>query len=269
MHKKNLIFLILIILLVVLILKRKENFVNNTNLNKPKNVIMTTYFCNKKDPQRNKKAECNKYEYIKPWYDSVKKLNLNGIIFHDGMSEKFINKYQTDKIKFVYVNSSQFKYSLNDQRFLIYHDYILKNKNIENIFMTDGNDVTIVNTPFNKFKGICVGSELGNLNKNSWIRNKSKNFNNNKYHFESNNEGLIYNAGILGGNRKEVLHFLSNMKTVFYNLNEQQKKQNLNMIVFNYVVYNILNKKVITGGKLHSKFKKYENHRKDVCFIHK
>ena len=44
------------------------------------------------------------------------------------MSEKFINKYQTDKIKFVYVNSSQFEYSLNDQRFLIYHDYISKIK---------------------------------------------------------------------------------------------------------------------------------------------
>ena len=42
--------------------------------------------------------------------------------------------------------------------------------------MTDGNDVTIVNTPFNKFKGICVGSELGNLNKNDWIIKKSKSF---------------------------------------------------------------------------------------------
>ena len=86
------------------------------------------------------------------------------------MSEKFINKYQTNKNKFVYVNSTHFEYLLNDQRFLIYNDYISKNKDIENIFMTDGNKVTILKTPFNKFKGICVGSELGNLIKNSWIR---------------------------------------------------------------------------------------------------
>ena len=59
------------------------------------------------------------------------------------------------------------------------------------------------------------------------------------------------------------------MKEIFENLDEIQKKKNLNMVVFNYVVYNNFKNNNITGEKLHSKFMKYENSRKDVYFIHK
>ena len=58
---------------------------------------MTTYFCKKKDPQRNKYASCSNISYIKPWYYSLKRLNLNGIVFYDNIDKEFIKKYQTKK----------------------------------------------------------------------------------------------------------------------------------------------------------------------------
>ena len=166
------IFILFILILIYLYTKRCENF----HVNNPKNVIMTTYFCNKKDPQRLKKAPCDDFKYIKPWYNSIKKLGLNGIIFHDGLSKKFIRKYETNNIKFVYKKTHKI-FSLNDYRYFIYLDYINNHPEIENIFMTDGNDVTVVNNPF-KFinnKNIYVGTEPNKLEKEKqYFNNKFK-----------------------------------------------------------------------------------------------
>ena len=59
------------------------------------------------------------------------------------------------------------------------------------------------------------------------------------------------------------------MIDIFKNFDEEQKRENLNMIVFNYVVYKVFNEKVISGFPLNSDFKKYQNKRKDIYFIHK
>ena len=260
------IVLIILLLVLYLLLKKKifENFDNS------KDVIMTTYFCKTKDLHKKKFAPCDDFTYIKPWYNSVKSLGLNGIIFHDGMSDEFINQYQTDKIKFEFVDSSKFELSLNDQRFIVYYEYLLKNPEIKNVFMTDGNDVKIVKNPFGKFDKLCVGSQVNYSNENKWIQKKYNLFNNEKHFFDYTKKNqIVYNAGILGGDRNNVLLFLKKMKEIFENLDEIQKKKNLNMVVFNYVVYNNFKNNNITGEKLHSKFKKYENNRKDIYFIHK
>ena len=55
----------------------------------------------------------------------------------------------------------------------------------------------------------------------------------------------------------------------FNNMNNLQIRQNLNMIVFNNVIYNDLKNNVNTGEPLRSRYKKFENNRKDICFIHK
>ena len=261
----KLIFLLLILVILFFLISKKENFTNQTE-----NVIMTTYFCNKKDPQRPKRAPCNDFQYIEPWYNSIKKLGLNGVVFHDGMDDTFIKRYQNDKIKFVYVDSNSYEYSLNDLRYFVYLDYIKKYKNIENVFMTDGNDVTVVKSPFNKFNKICVGNEPVKITNSSWMKKKIKRFNyNNNKKFTFNKFNQIYNAGILGGRRNDVLKFLENMVDIFENFDEEQKRENLNMIVFNYVVYKVFNENVISGFPLNSVYKKFQNNRKDVCFIHK
>jgi len=260
------IILLLILLLLISYLFNLEYFLNK----KKKNVIMTTYFCKKKDPQRIKYASCNDINYIKVWYDSIKKLDLNGIIFHDGLDNEFIKKYKTDKINFIYINSSDYNLSLNDLRFLVYLEYLEKNKNIKNVFMTDGNDVTVKMNPFEKldFKNIYAGSEKNPGLK--WVNIKVEVYNkNNKLNFDRNKIKLLYNAGILGGNRENILIFLEKMKEKFLNIDDKYKNSNLNMIVFNDIIYNEINIDIKTGFPLHSVYKKYENKRDDVFFIHK
>ena len=236
------------------------------------NVIMTTYFCKKKNPQKDYFVAYNDITYIEPWYYSVKNLQLNGIIFHDGLNDEFIKKYETDKIKFIYANSNSYDISINDLRYYVYFDYIIKNENIKNIFMTDGSDVTVVKNPFNKFKQLCVGSERSKGFKAICLKKKIELFNSNiknTFNYHKNPTNTVYNAGILGGNRKDVLNFLKNMISIFDKFNSEIKTKNLNMIVFNYVVYKIFNQNVISGSPLHSEFKKYQNNRTDVYFIHK
>jgi hypothetical protein len=270
------IYLLVILVIILYYLINKENKENVENVEKfenNKNVIMTTYFCKKKDPQRKNYAPCDDFIYIKPWYNSIKRLGLRGIIFHDGMSKKFIKQYETENIRFEYVDSKKFEYSLNDQRFLIYYDYLLKHSEISNVFMTDGNDVKLVKSPFNNIcNNLCVGSEKGKIKTNKWLQTKINILNsNNNLNCEWKNKNVnIYNAGILGGNRKIVMEFLKEMRNIFIILDKKQKKENLNMSIFNYVMFNnFSNKNILTGEKLHSVFKEYQNNRKDVYFIHK
>jgi acyl-coenzyme A synthetase/AMP-(fatty) acid ligase len=87
------------------------------------NVIFTTYFCRKLDPIRKVHAPCNDFSYIAPWYTSMQELGLYGVIFHDGMSREFIERYQTEKIRFEYIDPREFAGSLNDYRSVIHLHY--------------------------------------------------------------------------------------------------------------------------------------------------
>ena len=272
----NIILSFLLILLVILIIIYYRKIVVRTEYfeNRVENVIMTTYFCRRKNPQNQILSNCNDINYIKPWYYSMKKLGLNGVIFHDGMSQEFIDKYQTNKIKFVFVDIGNYPYSLNDLRYFVYYDYINRNANLKNIFMTDGNDVTVVQSPFNKTNKIAVGIDGTDDGKYSYFESygysnmqlSQFNKNNNKYKFEPNHHKM-YSAGILGGNRKQMLYFLKNMIKILSQMKD--KKLNCNMVAFNYVIKYILNYNVISETPVCSQFKKYQNHRKDVWFIHK
>ena len=99
-----------------------------------------------------------------------------------------------------------------------------------------------------------------------YILDKLNNINTNK----SNNKlklDTIYNAGILGGNRENVIKFIKNMIYIFNLIDNKNKDKNNNMAVFNIVSENTKN--IITGTPLHSDFKEFQNNRKDVYFIHK
>jgi len=239
------------------------------------NVIMTTYFCNKKHYQsgsEHKSASCNDFKYIKPWYNSVKNLNLNGIIFHDGLSDEFIKKYETSYIKFVYVNSKDYNYSLNDLRFFVYLEHIHKNPDIQNIFMTDGNDVTVVKNPFKlNLNKLYVGNETG-ITVNYILKHKKvggmykKISEQELSRLQKFSTSPLLNAGIVGGNRNNIIKLLTIMTDYFKK--DSCLKCNMNMGVLNQSVYNNFSN-YFTGEPLHSAFFGFQNNRKDVYFIHK
>lgn len=203
------------------------------------NVICTTYFTSKADPQQKEKVESNNIGYIAPWYDSMRALKLTGIVFYDNLSKEFVEKYQTENILFLRCTLGD--YSLNDERFIIYYMFFLKNK-VKNILLTDGNDVIINKAPFEFFqskKGSTIFIGRGKENKilhSKWnlssIDRLSKGLNvdipNDFY------EMAIYNAGIIGGNYYVVMYFLRQICFVFFKIDNAK---NNNMGAMHYVLY--------------------------------
>ena len=118
-------------------------------------VILTSYFTKKKHPNHAEDEDVvgrnasgfvdnNSFNYIKKWYESLIKLRLNGVIFHDNLSGDFINKYANKYIKFQKVEDS--KWSNNDYRFYCWRDY-LQGKDYDWVFHNDASDVVVVQDP--------------------------------------------------------------------------------------------------------------------------
>ena len=202
-------------------------------------LICTTYFTSKIDPQRKHINKSDDIKYIAPWYKSMKSLGLQGIVFYDTLSKEFVKKYQTEKIIFLKCKLGEF--SLNDERFIIYYLFLLANK-LNNVLFTDGNDVIINKPPFPFLKTkrqstIFVGRGKENkLYHSKWnvksIKKLEAGLNvrlpNNFY------EMAIYNAGIIGGNYFTSLYFPRQICSVFFRVNNDK---NNNMAAMHYVLY--------------------------------
>jgi hypothetical protein len=236
------------------------------------NIVCTTYFRSKINPQGSSYIEKDSYTYIKPWYDSVNDLKLKGVIFYDDLSKEFIDKYTTEYTSFYYYKPK--KYSLNDARFYAYKNYLDSN-NIDNIFMTDVSDVHIKKNPFKLINknSIYVGSDEPNtptFGSNSYLVGMAR---------KAVAAGLgitksmleypCCNAGVIGGHVDIIKPFLHNMCATFDFLNSEG---NNNMTVLHYVLdkfHRPLEDKLVTGFPLTSAFKKYELNNEGVYFVHK
>lgn len=258
------------------------------------NVVLTCYMTSKKDPQRNIYQNNNNYEYIKPWYESMKERKLHGIIFYDLLSDEFVNTYQTDKIIFKKCKIGQ--YSINDERFIIYYKYLLKNK-YKYVLMTDISDVIINRDPFvlmkddkynNDNNRIFVGTNTVGMGA---IKRTPMWFERRKWKIDPFNEKLkknkyddigylsntiqIYSAGLLGGDYGKIMWFLSKTIEIMLILHSEK---NYNMIIFNYIINRyllegyddktFLTKYIYTGGQFNSLFAKNEINY-EGCLIHK
>ncbi len=203
-----------------------------------KYVLLTTYFCTKQNPQHPQlKTPSDCIKYIYPWYNSVKKLGLTGIIFYDELTDEFVSKYQTDSIHFVRCTLGEL--SLNDERFLIYYLYLIENFH-EAIFMTDGNDVSVNMSPFQMVDSdkpkLFVGRDnVNKIRQSAWMCEalvkfkKSTRLKVNKRYFDQ----PVYNAGIIGGNYLSVVFTLFHIVDLLVTSNSQE---NHNMTALNCTI---------------------------------
>lgn len=221
-----------------------------------KSLVLTTYFTTQKDPQRNVFHKPNDENLSSNWILSTYNIGLNGIVFHDCLSNYFINK-QPKNLTFIYIKPNS-KHSLNDIRYIIWLDYIINNTEIEYFFTTDMFDVEFNKNPFEIISDkydIYVGSNREcKISQNNWlVENMNTVY---KKTFFPDFEDA--NAGIIGGNRKNIIKLFENMKKDIL-LNESPK--DLSMAIFNKNLYETFEKeKILIGYPITSKFKKYEKH---------
>jgi len=248
------------------------------------NIVLASYFSKKKHPNepgdthvvgRNSQGfvDSNTYEYIKPWYDSLISNDQDGVLFHDNLSKDFVNKYQNDTIKFIKVEDS--KWSNLDYRWMCYETF-LNNNEFDNVFMTDCSDVTLVqplHTLIDKHKDVSyfACNDSISLAQFSFYMNFHQSFNlPDRVWFLLNQQRLkLINMGVIGCNYKNALKFLKIYNEFRVSL-ASPEIGNLDMACGQYVFRRLLkDKKILIGEPFCSEFKKYQNDRKDVYFIHK
>jgi hypothetical protein len=247
-----------------------------------KSVVCTTYFSQKTHPNdptdahvsgRTKDGRViqNDIKYIEPWYNSMSKLNLDGIVFYDNLSEEFIYKYQTQNIRFIKVETSI--YSNNDWRFFCYRDYLNNNK-FDSVFLTDGSDVTVVSDPSTIVEqhpdiDIFVCKDSIKLCQFPYMElHRQAKWDGHTYFAINNNNFDLINMGVIGGTYNNILDFLDKFCLTRISLGHPEFNSDmwLGQYIFRYLM---INKKLMIGEPFTSNFKQYENTRKDVYFIHK
>lgn len=245
-------------------------------------IICTTYFSKKPHPNdpndkwvigRNSDGTViqNDIKYIEPWYNSINNLDLDGIVFYDNLEDTFIKKYQTDKIKFIKTHTSI--YSNNDWRFFVYRDFFHDNK-YNNIFLTDGSDVTVVKNPSEiielyKYIDFFICKDSIPLSEFPFLQiHQQVKWNNFDWFLKYYKLLPLINMGVIGGNYNNIEQFLALFCQTRIKLGAPEF--NSDMWIGQYVFrYHLSHKNLLIGDPFTSEFKKYELDRKDVYFVHK
>lgn len=199
------------------------------------------------------------YKLIKNWYESVLRVldrDTHAVIFHNECSEWFCKKHSTEFLSFVRWDKNH-RPSYNDERFYAFREYLTINDQYKRAISTDMFDVQIFRNPFllmDKMHGFALfcGSEKNNVPHSygrKWVNNKMRRC---KLGVLSNDD-IVYNAGICGGSRKNLLSFYETMISHF---NRIPNGENANMAVFNRSIRDMKTFAwdVFTGHPLHNIF---------------
>lgn len=243
------------------------------------NFIFATLLTGVYDVNRNEILKSNDFGIIQKWYDSIVKLQLNAIVFHNNFSKDIVEKYTNEYIKFIEVEYDQ---SLNTNvfRYFVYQDYINQNvQKISNLFITDITDVEVVNNPFKSniylenSDYLFCGDEPKILN-NEWMRNHNSHLRNLMPEFSAyealNQQEVLLNCGVIGANISVMKLLLDKMVSMHKSFSYTNTTDyTLDMGVFNYLARTYFTYKIFHGKPVNTVFKKYENQRNDCWFRHK
>lgn len=250
-----------------------------SNLTINKNVFLACQITGIYDVNRNEILPNDDYSQIKNWCESLIKLDLHGIIFHNNYSESFCEVFSNKNIQFNKINYET-NFNPNVYRYLIYNDFLKSNaQEIENVFVTDISDVIVVNNPceqpFFRANIDCIfcGDEPKKLD-NEWmkshsehLRNKIEGYTNYEENFKDN---LLLNCGIIGGNIKVMEEFIEKLATIHQQYNFDNKTNYTgDMGAFNYLIRTQFSENVLNGFPINTEFKAYQTERTDCWFRHK
>lgn len=227
-----------------------------------KTEILTTYltkdngFSQHDSSARTEQTGPNNYNLIKNWYESVNNLKIKNTIFYNDLSLSFIKKYESDYTSFSLYDGCK-RLSYNDERFFIYEEYLQKSDS-DYVFFTDLFDVIFLKNPFDLIISkpeydLFVGSEISDKKNSKWLKTKCLKegvmLPSTQYELGS----VIFNAGIIGGSKANLLKLFKSMNNMF---SELPKNTNSNMLVFNYCIDKYFDKsKIFYGHPLHNVFK--------------
>jgi len=210
------------------------------------------------------------FSYIEKWYDSIHKNNLNAVLFHDNLSEDKVEKYQTDKIKFIRTEVNH--HNNQDYRFFCFRDFLEKN-HFDCVFHTDVSDVVVVKDPEQLLRDFpehsyffCKDSiKLSQFPYLQW--HKAFSFEDSMKFMLNQKRWDLINVGVGGGSFDSMKKFYNEYCKIREPLGNFDI--NFDMWIPQYLLRSYFDDKFILGEPVCSEFKKYEEKRDDVYFIHK
>jgi len=227
-----------------------------------KNLVLSCYFTKKNDPQR-KKRHVRSFRKFSRWYKSLIRLGMNGTIVHDQLPKRIISENACLQIRF---HSYQLRkrWSINDERFLAWLEFLEQRPDVDNVFLTDLFDVDFFRDPFEIFTpkhDLYCGWGGALVDNCRYTKTKMRQ----AYGVVRHRGKPALNAGIIGGSRSNVLKLLRLMVSDFRRINSGK---NLNMGVFNQRAHDLFPSRIMVGEPLHSRFKHYESDG-NFCIRHK
>jgi hypothetical protein len=232
------------------------------------NAIFTTYFTSEKDPQRPFIWANDDFSIIKNFYNSVVKYNLHCFIFYDNCSDEFVQKYQTDKIKFVKYDARN--KNMVDERWSLYYTYLKHNENIKKLLCLDISDVVILKNPFNFMSNdtVYVGDEECLNRQNRWMLDRYE-----MIGFDIRNifDKKVLNCGILGASREHMLDITKKIGDIITENNVMHTT--IDMAAANAVIYSAYSNKLVHGQPWNTKYRggaypfSGKDNMADTCYI--
>jgi len=221
-----------------------------------KDIIFTSYFTTKKDIQIRKFWNRNDISLLNPLYDSVVKLGLQMIIFHDSCDQEFIDRYSTDKITFHKYMPEQV--SVHNERFRGFYFYMKETPGLKGskILCLDCRDLELFKNPFPLIEKdtIFIGSEEGKIGGSEWIKDKIKKaFGEVRF-----SDKKMLNCGILGGYYDILFRLLDEYKLITDKVFKCADMGIMNVLIHSGYKY-------ITGYPIHTKFNAFEYDQE--CYI--
>jgi len=232
-------------------------------------VLLTSYFTGRPDPQTGLYIRKNSPDQMFYWVRSAARLHLAGVIFHDEIRTGRADiTALMDQAPTISLKRYDFRtpWSVNDERFLCWYEYLAARPKIDRVILCDLFDVEFLRDPFACLTEpgclyACRG--LWPIGENNWLRRKMMATYGRLYHPDQ----MTANAGVIGGHRDVILRLLAAMTDEFFRLNSSD---NVNMQVFNKLVYDIIQPsgRVYLGRPLTGNLKAYE-FEGDFCIRHK
>jgi hypothetical protein len=201
-------------------------------------VVLSNYFTSKNDPVRGFRQQNDNFDYLANWYHSIHELGLRGIVFYDQLSTEFLEKYSTDKVSFVRCKLGN--YSLNDERFFIFKEFISQLSSEIYVITTDINDVVFNKNPLFLLKTSPDKLFVGRGDRRSWKCGtwtlKALKAFYDKFPGKVNPsmwDFPVLNPGTVGGKSENVFILYQKMCAVFESIGDDG---NYDMQAFNYVM---------------------------------
>lgn len=202
---------------------------------------IAAYYTLQKDLHKNVQLEPDSFDYIKDYYNSIVKNGLQSVILHDDCSDAFVEKYQTDKIRFV-KTEHRFTMQPHDSRFIEYNNYLFNHEEVEYACLTDISDVVVIkNCDIIANKKLFIGVENENIYDNTWfgeylhyIKDTCSINMADKQQFKFK---TLLNCGIVAGHRSVLMKFLYYCNRLITMLYKYELTRPVDMFVVNYVTY--------------------------------